>query len=118
MAVRTNYRYIPPLDPGAEKACRLTRDTAAARAEPPDVFFATATRQEVLPDGYELRFSAGPGIAERIDTFISEEQECCPFFAFERWREDGDEVLRILRIDDDPETPESLPETVLRPRGD
>ncbi len=31
----------------------------------------------------------------RVDAFIREEMECCPFFAFERWREGAEVVLRI-----------------------
>ena len=97
MAARTNYRYVAPMDPEAEKACRLTGETVAERREPPEDFFARAKSQEALPNGFELRFVAAPGIDSRVDTFIAEEQQCCPFFAFERWEEAGEIVVRILR---------------------
>jgi hypothetical protein len=101
MVSRTNYRYVAPMDPEAEKACRLTQAAAAARREPPEDFFASATTQEPLPNGFELRFEVKPGIESRVDTFIAEEQICCPFFAFERWQEAGEMVVRILRPEDE-----------------
>jgi hypothetical protein len=106
MSGRFGYRYYPPVDAGADKACRLTDETRAAREQPPETFFARAAMQEVLPNGYELRFEAGADASRRIDAFIAEEQQCCPFFAFERWRDGDQHVLRILRVEDDPETAE------------
>jgi hypothetical protein len=97
MTSRVNYRYTPPLEADAEKACRLTSETLSARKEPPEDFFAAANDQQVLPNGYELRFEAGPGMPARVNTFIDEEGQCCPFFAFEQWEEDGQIVVRILR---------------------
>jgi hypothetical protein len=101
MTTRVNYTYIPPLDQDAERACRLTSETAAARQEPAEDFFAAARAQEVLANGYELRFAASPSMPDRIDTFISEESVCCPFFAFEHWEEGNDLVVRILRPEAD-----------------
>ncbi|HEY7269098.1 MAG TPA: hypothetical protein VH951_04665 [Dehalococcoidia bacterium] len=97
MTTRINYRYIAPMDAEAEKACRLTKDTVAQRQEPPEDFFAGAKTQEPLPNGFELRFDIAPGIESRVDTFITEEQQCCPFFAFESWQDAGEMVVRILR---------------------
>jgi hypothetical protein len=102
MSTRLNYQYFAPLEKDAERACRLTSETAAARQESAEDFFAAASAQEVLPNGYELRFAASPTMPERIETFISEESVCCPFFAFERWEDDGGElVVRILRPADE-----------------
>lgn len=112
LSSRTNYRYIEPMDPEAEKACRLTAETAAQRDEPAEEFFAAADDQEVLPNGYELRFLSTPQTGGRIDAFIAEEQQCCPFFAFETWQEAGQHVLRILRVDADADTPETLPQAL------
>jgi hypothetical protein len=106
MGGRFGYRYYPPVDAEAEKACRLTDETRAAREQPPEAFFASAVAQEVLPNGYELRFEGGAESSRRIDTFIAEEQQCCPFFAFERWREEDQHILRILRLEDEAETAE------------
>jgi hypothetical protein len=100
MTTRLNYRYIPPLEENADRACRLTSETAELRQEPPEDFFAGAKAQAVLPNGYELRFEAAPSMPGRIDTFISEERECCPFFAFEQWEEGGELVVRILGPED------------------
>ena len=101
MTARVNYVYIPPLEADAEKACRLTDESLAARQEPPEDFFAAARAQEVLSNGYELRFVASAAMPARIETFISEERICCPFFAFERWDEPGELVVRILRPEAD-----------------
>jgi hypothetical protein len=33
-----------------------------------------------------------------VTTFIEEEGECCPFFAFEQWEEGDEVVLRIIGL--------------------
>ena len=89
--------YVPPRQPQAEPVCLLDRETAKRRREPPDAFLALALAQEQLPNGAKFRFEAAPGMWERIETFVAEEGECCPFFAFEQWEEEGAVVLRIVR---------------------
>ncbi len=96
-ADKTRYRYVPPREPTAEPVCLLDRETAARRAVPADVLFAEATAEIAATDGAEYRFHASPGTWERIEAFVREEGECCPFFAFEEWEEDGEIVLRIVR---------------------
>lgn len=56
-----------------------------------------ALSQQVLPNGAAFRFEATAGMWERVATFIQEEGECCPLFAFEQWEEDGEVVLKIFR---------------------
>ena len=90
-------RYVPPHQPDAEPVCLLDAETARRRREPPDAFMALARSQRVLANGGEFRFAAGPGIWERVSTFVEEEGECCPFFAFEQWEEGGEVVLRIVQ---------------------
>ena len=94
---KLDRRFVPPLDPGAEQVCLLDRETAAARQEPPDGFLDSARAQETFENGAEFRFAASDGMWERVVTFIDEERECCPFFAFEQWREGDEVVLRITR---------------------
>ena len=90
-------RYVAPRDTLAEPVCSLDKETAMARSEPPDAFFAPAISQETDDEGTTFRFAAGPKMWERMSTFVDEEGECCPFFAFEQ-REEGDELaLRIIR---------------------
>ena len=84
-----------PKDPLADPVCLLTKDMVAERSERPEAFFASARSQRTLSNGTELRFEAAPGAWERVERFIADERECCPFFAFEQW-EEGDEV--VLRI--------------------
>ncbi len=67
------------------------------RRELPDALLASARSERNLPNGAEFRFEAQPGIWERVNTFVMEERECCPFFAFEQWEEEGELVLRITR---------------------
>jgi hypothetical protein len=90
-------RYVPPRDATAEPVCSLTPEEAAQRREPPDALLAGAKAQHVGEDGVEFRFRAGPGLWERVATFIEEEGRCCPFFAFEQWEEGDEVVLRIRR---------------------
>jgi hypothetical protein len=89
----------PPKQPDAEPVCLLTREWAEQRREPPAAFLTLARSEAVLANGAEFRFAAQPGMWERISTFVSEERECCPFFAFEQWEEEGALVLRITRAE-------------------
>ena len=65
--------------------------------EDAEALLAEAVSQKTGADGAEFRFAAKPGIWDRISTFVDEEQECCPFFAFEQWEEAGEVVLRIFQ---------------------
>ena len=93
----TRHRYVAPKQADAEPICLLDREWAARRKEPPDAFLSLARAQETSEDGSLFRFAAAPGMWERVITFIAEEGECCPFFAFEQWEEEGAVVLRITR---------------------
>jgi len=90
---------VPARDPGAEPVCLLDKEWAARRREPPDAFLGLARSQETAEDGATFRFQAAPGMWERVETFVEEEGECCPFFAFEQWEEGDEVVLRIFRPD-------------------
>ena len=91
------HRIVPPRQPDAEPVCSLDKETASRRQEPPDAFLASARSQETREDGTLFHFEAKPGLWERVSTFIEEEGECCPFFAFEQWEEGDEVVLRITR---------------------
>ncbi len=90
-------RYVPARQPDVEPVCLLDKEWAARRKEPPDAFLSLARSQEVRDDGATFRFESRPGLWERAGTFIAEEGECCPFFAFEQWGEGGEVLLRIFR---------------------
>jgi hypothetical protein len=90
-------RYVPPRQPGAEPICLLDKEWAQRRAEPPDAFLALSTSESTDPDGASFRFPAAPGMWERVQTFVDEEGECCPFFAFEQSEDGGEIVLRIFQ---------------------
>jgi len=94
---RLDYVHVAPKDAGAEPVCLLTPATAASRSVSPEQFLGSALRQETLSDGASFHFADLPEAFARVDAFIREEMECCPFFAFERWREEGEVVLRITR---------------------
>jgi hypothetical protein len=68
----------------------------AERSEPPEAFLALARRTDVA-GGAEFRFDAEAGMWERVATFVSEERECCPFFAFEQWEDGRTVVLKITK---------------------
>jgi len=95
MTSRLDYVYVPPKDAAADRVCLLTRESAAERIEPPGQFLASAVAEEQSETGATFRFKAGPMTIGRVDAFIREEMECCPFFSFERWSEAGQVVLRI-----------------------
>ena len=86
-----------PKQPDAEPVCLLTEEWAASRKESPEAFLAAAKSQTNLPNGAEFRFDAADSMWERVATFVSEERECCPFFAFEQWEEAEMVALRITR---------------------
>ena len=90
-------QYVAPRDTHAEPVCLLDKEWAARRQEPPDAFLGLARSQETAEDGATFRFEAAAGMWERVSTFIEEEGECCPFFAFEQWEEGDEVVLRIFR---------------------
>ncbi|MEX0785370.1 MAG: hypothetical protein WD939_01920 [Dehalococcoidia bacterium] len=75
----------------------LDKAWAERRTESPDAFLSLARSQETSEHGAEFRFQAQPGLWERMTTFIEEEGECCPFFAFEQFEQPGEVVLRIIR---------------------
>jgi hypothetical protein len=101
MSASGHYRRVLPRDPEAEPVCLLTREWAERRQEPVHALLADATAEIARPDGIEYRFPARPEVWGRLDTFIEEEGECCPFLAFEVVEEAGEAVLRVLQ----PEAP-------------
>lgn len=84
----------PPKQPDAEPVCLLDKEWAERRQEEPGAFLDLARRTDI-ESGAEFRFVSAGGLWERVETFVAEERECCPFFAFEQWEEDGAVVLRI-----------------------
>ena len=91
------HRRSGPRHLAAEPVCSLTREAAAQRKVPVDVLLAQAEAEDVRPDGIEYRFAASPLIWERVNTFIDEEAECCPFLAFEALEADGKVILRMIQ---------------------
>ena len=92
-------RHVPPRQADAEQVCSLDEETTQRRKEPPEAFLAAARSKLTLPNGGEFHFEAKAGMWERVTTFIEEEGECCPFFAFDQWEEGDEVVLRIIRPD-------------------
>ena len=97
MTNASRRRFVPPPQPDAEPVCSLDAETARGRQVPPDSFLAEARSQRTLSGGAEFRFEAKDDTWARVSTFVDEEQQCCPFFAFEQWEEAGEVVLRIVR---------------------
>jgi hypothetical protein len=89
--------YFPPVNPAAEPVCTLDRATALGRQEAPDKFLDDAFAQESTPTGMEYRFQRTDEMWERVQIFIQEEAQCCPFFAFEVAEREQDLVLTIFR---------------------
>lgn len=89
--------YVPPRDPDAEPVCLLTREAAAQRQESVDALLQQAYAVESRPNGIEYRFRLGPRVWDRVNTFIDEESECCPFLAFEVEEAGEAIVLRVFQ---------------------
>ena len=87
----------PAKQADAEPVCLLDEGWAARRKESPETFLAAAKSQTTLENGTEFRFDVGGGMWERVTAFVSEERDCCPFFAFEQWEEAGSVVLRVTK---------------------
>ena len=87
---------ISPRDPHAAPVCLLTREWAVQRDESPDVFLGTVLSELPADRGIEYRLSASAEIWGRVETFIQEEGECCPFLAFEA-EEEADQIrLKVI----------------------
>ena len=97
---KSRYRLVPPLRPGAERVCLLDEESARRRGVSADRLYAEARSQSIQANGMALRFVSTPAVWSTIEAFIEEERQCCPFFAFEEWEEDGEIVLRILLPDE------------------
>jgi hypothetical protein len=97
--METRRILTPPKQPEAEPVCLLDEEWASRRKESPEAFLAAATSQTTLENGAEFRFDGAGGMWERVTTFVSEERECCPFFAFEQWEDGGSVVLRITKAE-------------------
>ena len=79
-----NAKAKPSANSGVQIACKLTDEPAQKRREELSrELFWGCEKVEELDDGYEFVFPGGAEWATRIVSFLVEERECCPFFAFE-----------------------------------
>ena len=97
MPAQLRRRFVPPAQPDADPVCSLDAEGAKRRKESPEALLAEAVSQKTGAGGAEFRFAAEAGTWDRVSTFVDEEQECCPFFAFEQWEEADEVVLRIFQ---------------------
>ena len=88
--------HAAALDPKAAPICLLTREWAERRAEKPAEFLDLVTSEASIEGGTEYRLPAGVSTWNRVEAYIREEGECCPFLSFHAC-EDGDDIrLKIL----------------------
>ena len=79
-----NSKARPSANNGVQIACKLADEQAQKRREELSrELFAGCEKVKELDDGYEFVFPGGAEWATRIVGFLTEERECCPFFAFE-----------------------------------
>ena len=88
--------YQPPRDPVAEPVCLLTREWAERRLESPEAFLQAALTERVMGSGIEYRLPASPEMWRRLEVFMREEAECCPFLAFEAREERSEITLAVV----------------------
>ncbi len=87
---------VPPRDAGAEPICLLTREWAMRRAENPEAFLSIATSETPIDRGIEYRLPVSREVWSRIEVFVQEEGECCPFLAFEAVEEESQIRLQVI----------------------
>ena len=90
------HLYLPPRDAEAEPVCLLTRDWAGRRQESPDAFLQAALTERPMESGIEYRLPASPEMWRRLEVFVREESECCPFLAFEAREENSVIALDVV----------------------
>ncbi len=84
------HRIVPASEPGAEPACRLTREEGQSRQADTDRLFARLATQREIAGGNEFVFRGDTGsLWNEVSLFVDEESLCCPFFTFEQAEEDG-----------------------------
>ena len=88
---------IAPLNPAAEPVCLLTREWAARRKVPVDELLGGAEREVMRDDGIEYHLPANAETWSKVETFIQEERECCPFLAFEAEERNDIIILRVIQ---------------------
>lgn len=82
-------------------ACTLDATTSAERL-PADRALAARVIEATRTDtGAVVRVRRGDGAAELVDTFITNEQQCCGFFDLRR-RETDEHVELLVDAPDDP----------------
>jgi hypothetical protein len=91
------HRLVPASDPGAEPACRLTREDGQRRQANTGRLFDRLAEQRQTARGHEFVFRGEPeALWEEVTLFVDEESQCCPFFTFEQFEEADGVTLRVL----------------------
>ena len=89
-------RVVDASEPGADPACRLTREVGQRRQTDTDRLFAALAQQRETGGVNEFVFRGDPrGLWDQISTFVDEERLCCPFFTFEQIEEADGVTLRV-----------------------
>ena len=91
------HRLVPASDPGADPACRLTRDEGQRRQADTDHLFAQLAEQRQTARGHEFLFRGEPSsLWDDVSLFVDEESQCCPFFTFEQFEQVDGVTLCVL----------------------
>ncbi len=98
MAAQLRHRLVPASEPGAEPACRLTREEGQRRQSDTDRLFAQLAEQRETAEGNDFVFRGDPAaLWQDVSVFVDEESRCCPFFTFEQIERADGVVLRVRR---------------------
>ena len=96
MTQTLRHRLVPASEPGADPACRLTRQEGHRRQADTDRLFAQLAEQRQTPRGNEFVFRGDPAaLWDEISLFVDEESVCCPFFTYEQTEQSDGVVLRV-----------------------
>jgi hypothetical protein len=89
-------RVVEASEPGADPACRLTRQEGQRRQTDTDRLFAALAEQREAGGANEFVFRGNRAhIWDEVSLFVDEERLCCPFFTFEQIEEADGVTLRV-----------------------
>jgi clan AA aspartic protease len=104
LSAQLRRRVVEASEPGAEPACRLTREEGQQRQADTDRLFAALAEQREAGGGNEFVFLGDRAVLwDEVSVFVDEEGLCCPFFTFEQTEQADGVTLRVTRA------PEGMP---------
>jgi len=97
LSAQPRRRVVEASEPGADPACRLTREEGQRRQANTDRLFAALAEQREAGGANDFVFRGDPRtLWDEVSTFVDEEAVCCPFFTFEQTEETDGVTMRVM----------------------